>query len=230
MNCETDKTTNSPPSAKSAIKTGRDTGPESLYDLISHQPFFKGLSPHQLQLLADSAMQMNFAAGKVIFEEGGPANRFYLILEGKIALESELEGRGTIPIETLGPGDDLGWSWLFPPYYLHFSARALAPSRTIFFYGTRLREQCEQDHEFGYQLMKRIADALVRSLRATQRRLAETHETVTAAAEAGMQGMLWPAAYGEDSPETGESPTISGVRGRIPADLPNREFGITNDA
>jgi CRP-like cAMP-binding protein len=93
-------------------------------------------------------------------------------LEGKVVLESETEERGVmIPIQTLGPGDDLGWSWLFPPYSLHFSARALEPTRTIFFYGPRLREQCEQDHELGYQIMKRIAEVATQSLEATQRRL-----------------------------------------------------------
>jgi CRP-like cAMP-binding protein len=114
---------------------------------------------------------MKFETGAIIFEEGSPANRFYLILEGEVLLESEMEDRNVIPIQILGPGNDLGWSWLFPPYSLHFSARAVKPTRTIFFYGTRLREQCEQDHELGYQIMKRIAEVATQSLRATQRRL-----------------------------------------------------------
>ena len=148
-----------------------DTLAASLYALIAEQPFFKGLNSQQLQLLADSALEMKFETGAIIFEEGSPANRFYLILAGEVLLESEMEDRNVIPIQTLGPGNDLGWSWLFPPYSLHFSARAVKPTRTIFFYGTRLREQCEQDHELGYQIMKRIAEVATQSLRATQRRL-----------------------------------------------------------
>ena len=144
---------------------------QPLYALIEQQPFFKGLNPGQLQLLAASALEMKFETGATIFEEGSPANRFYLILTGRVELASEMEDRNVIPIQTLGPGDDLGWSWLFPPYYMHFSARALEPTTTIFFYGTRLREQCEQDHELGYQVMKRIAEVATQSLRATQRRL-----------------------------------------------------------
>ena len=114
---------------------------------------------------------MKFEPGQLIFQQGSPANRFYLILEGKVMLEAELKEQGVIPVQTLGPGDDLGWSWFFPPHYLHVNARALTPIRAIFFYGTRLREQCEQDHNFGYQLMKRIAEAANRCLRATQERL-----------------------------------------------------------
>jgi CRP/FNR family cyclic AMP-dependent transcriptional regulator len=141
--------------------------------LIAEQPFFKGLSAEYVKLLADSAIEIKFEPGQAIFEAGSPANRFYLILEGKVSLESEAKEHGSIIIQTLGPGEDLGWAWLFPPYALHFSARALAPTRTIFFYGTRLREQCEQDHELGYQLMKRTAEAATGCLRAMQQRLLE---------------------------------------------------------
>ena len=142
-----------------------------LYALIANQPFFKGLNSQQLQLLAASALEMKFETGATIFDEGSPANRFFLILTGGVELSSEKEDRNVIPIQTLGPGDDLGWSWLFPPYFMHFSARSLEPTTAIFFYGTRLREQCEQDHELGYQIMKRIAEVATQSLRATQRRL-----------------------------------------------------------
>ena len=148
-----------------------DTLSQELYTLIAEQPFFKGLNSQQLQLLAASALEMKFETGAIIFEEGSPANRFYLILKGRVELSSEMEDRNVISIQTLGPGDDLGWSWLFPPYSMHFTARALEPTTTIFFYGTRLREQCEQDHELGYQIMKRIAEVATQSLRATQRRL-----------------------------------------------------------
>jgi CRP-like cAMP-binding protein len=143
----------------------------SLYTLIAKQPFFKGLNSQQLQLLAGSALEMKFETGATIFEEGSPANRFYLILTGRVELAAEMEDRNVISVQTLGPGDDLGWSWLFPPYSMHFTARALEPTTTIFFYGTRLREQCEQDHELGYQIMKRIAEVATQSLGATQRRL-----------------------------------------------------------
>ena len=143
----------------------------SLYTLIAKQPFFKGLNSQQLQLLAGSALEMKFETGATIFEEGSPANRFYLILTGRVELSAEMEDRNVIAIQTLGPGDDLGWSWLFPPYSMHFTARALDPTTTIFFYGTRLREQCEQDHELGYQIIKRIAEVTTQSLGATQRRL-----------------------------------------------------------
>ena len=148
---------------------------QKLRPLIAEQPFFKELEPQYLQLLAESALELYFEPDETIFKEGGPANRFYLILEGKVVLEVEAEVPGmVIPLVTLGPGDDLGWSWLFPPHSLHFSARAVTPTRTIFFYGPRLREQGEQDHELGYELLKRSARVMVSNLWTMQQRLLES--------------------------------------------------------
>ena len=75
--------------------------------------------------------------------------------------------------ETIGDDDVLGWSWLFPPYYWHFDARATKPTRAIFFYGTWLRESCERDHDFGYEMLKRMSAVIINRLQATRKKLAE---------------------------------------------------------
>lgn len=146
---------------------------DELLALTAQQPFFKGLDARLIELLADSIMEMRFKPGDWIYQQGELANRFYLILEGKVLIESEVKEHGVLPIRILGPGDDLGWAWLFPPYYMHFGASVVEPTRTIFIYGTRLREKCEANHELGYQLMKRVAGEMVRNLTATQQRLLE---------------------------------------------------------
>lgn len=151
---------------------------DPLYALIAKQAFFAGLSAPQLRLLADSAVVIQFEPERYAFRQYAQANRFYLILEGKVELEMESAGReGTIPIRTLGPGDDLGWDWLFPPFYFHASARAVEPTKTISFFGTRLRQQCEEDHDFGYEIMKRIAAVTVQGFDAIQQKLVECNDT-----------------------------------------------------
>lgn len=101
------------------------------------------------------------------------ANRFYLIRDGKVSLEApRREGESTL-VQYIGSGDVLGWSWLFPPYYWHFDARAVEPTNAVFFYGTRLREQCEQDHSFGYEMMKRTSEVVITRLQAERKRLLE---------------------------------------------------------
>jgi CRP-like cAMP-binding protein len=147
-------------------------------ETLANHPFLKGMSDHQIRLLADCAMPVTFEADQYIFREGDPANRFYLILEGKVALESYSKSKGHVVIQTIGSGDVLGWSWLFPPYYWQFDARAVEPVKAIFFYGTPLREEAENDHDLGYELMKRMAAVVVKRLQATRRQLLDGQEAV----------------------------------------------------
>jgi CRP/FNR family cyclic AMP-dependent transcriptional regulator len=84
----------------------------------------------------------------------------------------------TIEIETLGIGEVLGWSWLFVPYLWHFDARAVAPTKTIFFYGDDIRNRCEENHDLGYALMKRVSEIVIKRLQATRYQLIEQRHGV----------------------------------------------------
>jgi CRP-like cAMP-binding protein len=143
--------------------------PAALQEVAQH-PFLQGLNHQHLEVLAACAMRLEFKAGDVIFREGDPANRFYLIIDGAVALESHEQERH-VTIQTIHAGDVLGWSWLFPPNYTHFAARAIKPTRAMFFYGTRLREMCEEDHDLGYEMLSRIARVVIHRLAATQKQL-----------------------------------------------------------
>jgi CRP/FNR family cyclic AMP-dependent transcriptional regulator len=156
-----------------AVTPKRLANARRLHAEIAAHPFAKGLSREHLMVLADCAMETHFAPGELIFREGDIANRFFLLLEGEVALENRATGGDPVLIETIGGNDVLGWSWLFSPYYWHFDARAVKPTRAIFFYGTWLRERCEQDHQFGYELIKRMAEVVIQRLQATRRQLLE---------------------------------------------------------
>lgn len=149
-----------------------------LKDRIAQFPFLSGLSEQHQQTLLDCAMFQEFAQGEIIFREGDPANRFYLILEGEVTLESDGREQDPILVQKIGAGDVLGWSWLFAPYYWHFNARttSVQPTKAIFFYGTRLREICEEDACFGYELMKRIASVVIQRLQATRKELLQCNQ------------------------------------------------------
>lgn len=92
------------------------------------------------------------------------ANRFYLITQGAVVLETYAKDRGNTVVDKLGAGDVLGWSWLFPPHYWRMDARAVEPTDAIFFYGTRLRHEAEHDHDLGYELMRRVAAVAIQRL------------------------------------------------------------------
>jgi CRP-like cAMP-binding protein len=142
---------------------------------VALHPFLAGMNPKQLTLLTDCAIPVHFRKGQTILREGELANRFYLIESGKVVLESG-EGFGEpVIVETIGAGDLVGWSWMFPPYTWHFTARAAEPTEAIFFYGTILREYCERDPSLGYELFKRITPVMLKRLQAARRRLLSVH-------------------------------------------------------
>lgn len=138
---------------------------------VALHPFLVGMNHTQLALLTDCAMVVHFNPGQLIFSEGELANRFYLIETGKVILESSGRSGDPVVIDEVGAGDLLGWSWMFPPYVWHFTARAAERTEAIFFYGTILREYCERDHSLGYELFKRMSAVMIKRLQAAREKM-----------------------------------------------------------
>jgi CRP-like cAMP-binding protein len=138
---------------------------------VALHPFLAGMSRTHLALLTDCAIAAHFEKGQTILREGEFAKGFYLIESGEVVLECGEEFGQPVVVDTMGPGNSLGWSWMFPPYVWRFTARGVEPIDAIFFYGTILREYCEKDHSLGYELLKRITLVMLRRLQATRDRL-----------------------------------------------------------
>jgi len=148
---------------------------ETLEPIIRKHPFLQGLEPQYIKLIVGCASNVRFKAGQLLFHEGEEANQFYMIREGKVALEIPAPPR-RIVIQTVGEGDVLGWSWLVPPYRWRFDARALDPTRAIALDGKCLRTKSEEDHNLGYELMKRFSNVMVERLEATRLQLLDVYD------------------------------------------------------
>jgi len=151
---------------------------QTLDALISASPVFAGLAAGDLALIAGCASHEHVNPGTYLLHEGDPADRFYLIRHGRVALEARAPGRGTIVIETLRPGELLGWSWLFAPHRWQLDARALEPCSLIGFDGLCLRNKCEADSRLGYQLMSRFASDMLTRLQAARFQLLDVYGNV----------------------------------------------------
>jgi CRP-like cAMP-binding protein len=144
-------------------------------ELLEDVPFFDGLRPETVQLVAGCASNVVFDPGTLIFREGGRADAFYLLRHGSVALETDVPARGPVVIETIEAGDVLGWGWLFPPYRWHFDARALTAVRATAFDGECLRGKCAADPVLGYELVSRFAQTLIERLQWTRLRLLDVY-------------------------------------------------------
>jgi CRP-like cAMP-binding protein len=128
-----------------------DLGP-----IIDEHPFFRGIDGKLRALLVGCAANERFDAGMYLTREGEPANKFYLIRAGQVAVEIDTPGRQPIIVETLNEGEVTGWSWIVPPYRSTFDARATSPVRVISFDGKCLRAKMEADPVLGYEVMQRF--------------------------------------------------------------------------
>jgi CRP/FNR family transcriptional regulator, cyclic AMP receptor protein len=138
---------------------------------LAGHPFLRGMPTGQLDALAAAASDVTFPAGHRIFEEGGFAGKFWLIQSGHVALDVNVPGTGPLIVDTIGIGDLLGCSWLFPPYRWAFGAMCVTAVRAFEFDAAAIRARCAADPDFGAEFRGRLLQVLARRLQSTRARL-----------------------------------------------------------
>jgi CRP-like cAMP-binding protein len=150
---------------------------EGLERIVKEHPFFGGMQEAFCKLVCGCAKNVRFEAGQYLFHEGAPADWFYLLRDGRVALQLTAPGRGAVTFQTVGAGEIVGVSWLIPPYRWTYDARAIEPARAIAMDATCLRQKCEADHDLGYEMMKRFMPILIQRLQATRLQILDVYGT-----------------------------------------------------
>jgi CRP/FNR family transcriptional regulator, cyclic AMP receptor protein len=153
----------------------------SIRELGQHA-FARGLTTGQLEALAALAVSVEWPAGCRLFEEGDKAARLWLLRSGRVALDLRVPGRERILVETLGPGDELGLSWLTSAAQWQFGAIAQLPVSAFEFSSAALLDLCEADHELGYQLTRRLLVTAIARLQAARIRILDLYAAPAPAA------------------------------------------------
>lgn len=125
--------------------------------------------------LLDLGRQVHIPARTRIFEEGRPADRFWILRSGSVNLDLHVPGRRPAVVETLGPDDLLGWSWLFPPHVWQLGASAVAPVDAMEFGAREVRRLCEEDAVLGRDFCHQVAAVVGRRLHAARTRLLDLY-------------------------------------------------------
>ncbi|WP_372351276.1 Crp/Fnr family transcriptional regulator [Streptomyces sp. KL116D] len=121
------------------------------------------------------ARQVNFSSGTRLFEEGGHADRFWIVRTGTVALDMYVPGRRPAVIETLGFGELVGWSWLFEPHVWQLGAEAATPVRALEFDAAGVRELCGTDAALGREVGLWVGKVLAHRLLAARTRLLDLY-------------------------------------------------------
>lgn len=149
---------------------------KTLKDFVAEHPFTEGLNPRYLHLLTDCASFEPFGINQTLFRESFEADHFYLLQTGHVALQTFFQANGLTTIQTVGAGDALGWSWLYPPYRWHFTATAIEPTEAIALNARKLREEMQENHDFGYAITYRVGQIMLDRLQATRMRLLDLYD------------------------------------------------------
>ncbi|MBT2457789.1 Crp/Fnr family transcriptional regulator [Streptomyces sp. ISL-86] len=139
------------------------------------------LSTEHRGRLMSNAIEVNFREGARIFDEGQHANSFWIVRSGTVTLELPVPGRRPAPIENLGPGELVGWSWLFPPYVWQLGAEAMTPVRAYEFDATTVRMLMDADPAFGSAIGHWVGRVLALRLHQTRTRLIDLYAPHAAA-------------------------------------------------
>jgi len=150
---------------------------ESLMAVLQKHPFVEEFQPEHIEKLTALATEVRFERDHVIFHEGDECHDFYLIVEGRVALEIEAPGH-TFRVQTLHAGDELGWSAILMGRGKHFQARALQPVQALAFDGATLLDACREDTAFGFALMYRMVGVVSERLQATRLQLLDMYSPV----------------------------------------------------
>lgn len=145
--------------------------------LLHEHPFFVGLDDETLTLIAGCAANRHVRPDEYLFREGEPAETFYVVRRGRVALETHRPAGPAVVVETVEEGEVLGASWLVPPHRWRFDARAVSSTSVVVFDGACLRQHCDEDAELGYALTLRVAQFLHDRLEANRIRLLDLYGT-----------------------------------------------------
>ncbi|MBT3921163.1 MAG: cyclic nucleotide-binding domain-containing protein [Nitrospina sp.] len=148
---------------------------KSLESILANHPFFENLEDKYLDLITGCASNVRFEAGEFIYRQGDEANSFYVIRQGKVALEVCPPGKKPVTVQTVSDGEILGWAWLVPPYHCQFDAQAVELTRAIVLDGKCLRKKCGEDHALGYELLSRLLPVMGQSIEAMRIQLSDVY-------------------------------------------------------
>lgn len=109
------------------------------------------------------------------------ADHFWIMKTGTVTLDSQLPHRRRTEIESLGPGELIGLSWLFPPFEWELGAETVSPVRAYQFDASQIRALCRSDPEFGFAISQWVGLVLTQRLHATRGRLLDLYESAARA-------------------------------------------------
>jgi CRP/FNR family transcriptional regulator, dissimilatory nitrate respiration regulator len=94
---------------------------------------FAGLAPNEFERLTRDYRVLALSAGRALFEQGSPADAFFVVLEGWVVLFRDQANGNRVVIHLFGPGDSFAEALILPHATYPASAEAACPLRVARF-------------------------------------------------------------------------------------------------
>lgn len=148
----------------------------TIIDTLKSSRLFEGFEAHHLEKIANLCRGGSFKEGTAIFKEGDEATELYVLTEGRVALEMNVQpvpDRPAIPtaVEVVSKGESFGLSAFVEPHKYTLSARCMTSCTVLAIKADMLGKLIADDPSLGYELMKRLAALIRRRLINTRLRL-----------------------------------------------------------
>lgn len=141
----------------------------SITEALKIIPLFLDFNEEQLNRLSQIAEVIELDPGDTPVVEGQPLDYLYIIIDGEIQLEVYVPSYGNMETARLGPLDIFGWSAMTPVVRQRTGTTTAATHcRLIRIMGKQLYTLCEEDHNIGFYIYRRIANVAARSFLATR--------------------------------------------------------------
>lgn len=156
--------------------------PADIIQTLRSIPYLLDCKPAHFTKLAAIASFRTLAIGESLFHEGEKVEALYILLEGQLSVDMFVPTQGRVKIFDAEPYDMIGWSVMTPIIRQRTgSVQAVKTSRLIAFDGDALHEMCEEDHDLGYIILRRVANTAASRLLTTRLQLLDiilqtTHE------------------------------------------------------
>ena len=146
--------------------------PENVHPALQKIPWFNTLTPEHFNKVAELAHLRHTKAGEIFFREGDKQDFVYIVLEGRVSLDIFVPHHGKVRFCTAEPYDVFGWSSVTPGMRQRTAgAVAVLESTVACLDAEKLRQFAEDDHDFGYLLMRRLTNVVASRLMVTRLQL-----------------------------------------------------------
>lgn len=136
---------------------------------LKEAELFKGLNSKQIQSLGKHFIEEDFQSGQVVFSQGTPAEKLYILLDGQVNLG--IKARSEVDITAYSviiKGEAFGLSSLIKPYRNNVSATCNKRTRVLSIKGEVLRRLMKQNSKMGIEIMEKIAELYFNRLNSTR--------------------------------------------------------------